>query len=96
MNCPHCFSAEIVKNGSHSVGTPKFLCTGCGRQFVEYPKKLPISQARKELTDRLLLERLSLAGITRVMGVSERWLQTYVNQKYERTPRQVEVKKREF
>jgi transposase-like protein len=93
MNCPHCFSAEIVKNGSNSVGTPKFLCKGCGRQFVEYPKKQPISQARKELIDRLLLERLSLAGIARVTGVSERWLQTYVNKKYECTPRQVEVKK---
>jgi hypothetical protein len=48
MNCPHCFSAEIVKNGSNSVGTPKFLCKGCGGQFVEYPKKSPIKKANKQ------------------------------------------------
>jgi insertion element IS1 protein InsB len=93
MNCPHCRSTEIVSNGSNSVGTPKLLCKECGRQFVESPKKQPISQETKALIDRLLLERVSLAGIARVTGVSERWLQTYVNEKYERTPRQVEVKK---
>lgn len=81
MNCPHCSSAEIVRNGSNSVGTPKFLCKGCGRQFVESPKKQPISQETKALIDRLLLERVPLAGIARVTGVSERWLQTYVNEK---------------
>lgn len=30
----------------------------------------------------LLLERISLAGIARVMGVSESWLQNYVNHLY--------------
>ena len=93
MNCPDCCSTEIVRNGSNSVGTPKFLCKGCGRQFVERPKKQPISQETKALIDRLLLERLSLAGIARVTGVSERWLQAYVNEKYARMPHQVEVKK---
>ncbi|CAN2042696.1 hypothetical protein GMMP15_80049 [Candidatus Magnetomoraceae bacterium gMMP-15] len=33
-------------------------------------------------TDRPLPERISLAGIARVVGVSERWLQNYVNEKY--------------
>jgi hypothetical protein len=28
------------------------------------------------------LERISLAGIARAVKVSEKWLQTYVNQKY--------------
>ena len=94
MNCPYCHSSEVVKNGYNLVGTPKFLCKGCGRQFVEQPKKQPISQETKALIDRLLQERLSLAGIARVTGVSERWLQTYVNDKYARTPRQVDVKKK--
>jgi hypothetical protein len=35
-----------------------------------------------------------LAGIARITGVSERWLQTYVNEKYQRVPRHVQVKKR--
>lgn len=35
-----------------------------------------------------------MAGIARITGVSERWLQTYVNDKYEQVPRQVQVKKK--
>ena len=45
------------------------------------------------MIDKLLLERISLAGIARVMGVSERWVQGYVNHKYQAVPRQVVVKK---
>ncbi|CAK0760963.1 hypothetical protein CCP3SC5AM1_2950003 [Gammaproteobacteria bacterium] len=50
------------------------------------PKKYPISDEKKKLIDRLLLERISLAGIARVAGVSESWLQKYVNEKYDQTP----------
>jgi len=38
-----------------------------------------------------LLERLSLAGIARVNGVSELWRQRYVNAKYAAVPRYVSV-----
>jgi len=38
------------------------------------------------LVDLLLLERLSLAGIARAVGVSQSWLQTYVNDVYEDMP----------
>ncbi len=39
----------------------------------------------------LLLEKIPLAGIARVAGVSEPWLQSYVNEKYQNVPRQVKV-----
>jgi insertion element IS1 protein InsB len=41
-----------------------------------------IYSATKELIDRLLLERLSLAGIARALKVSQQRLQDYVNRKY--------------
>jgi len=44
------------------------------------------------LIDRLLLEKISLAGIVRATGVSERWLQYYVNKKLGAVKREVEVK----
>jgi transposase-like protein len=94
MHCPYCHSIDIVKNGSNAVGTPKFLCKSCDRQFVENPKQQRISDETKELIDKLLLERIPLAGIARVTGVSERWLQSYVNEKYNEVPRQIEVKKK--
>jgi len=50
-----------------------------------------IDPATKELTDRLLLERLCLAGIARALKVSEQWLQDYVNRKYAQVGRTVQV-----
>lgn len=94
MNCPNCQSPEIIKNGSLTNGKPKYKCKSCGRQFVENPQKHPISQETKTLIDKMLLERESLAGIVRVTGVSARWLQDYVNDKYENISKQVTVSKK--
>ena len=95
MHCPSCGSTDIVKNGSLGNGKPKFKCNTCERQFVENPKKQPIPDSTKELIDKRLLEKIPLAGIARVTGVSERWLQAYVNTKYAQVPQQVNVKKNE-
>ena len=83
MNCPYCNSTNIIKNGTNMVGTSKFMCKDCRRQFVENPKHRRISEEQRLLIDRLLLEKIPLAGIARVVGVSERWLQDYVNKLYE-------------
>lgn len=90
MNCPRCNSTEIVKNGKLSSGNQSYRCKSCDKQFVLNPLKSPIKSETIELVDRLLLERLSLAGIVRVTGVSESWLQTYVNNKYKATKQQVD------
>ena len=92
-SCPRCDSTTIVRNGINATGKQNYLCQECGRQFVLDPLTSPISDEKKELIDRLLLERLSLAGIARVVQVSESWLQAYVNQKYQGIPRQLVVPK---
>jgi transposase-like protein len=71
MDCPRCGSDHGVKNGYLGNGKPKLKCQGGGRQFVEDPKRQPISEESRALIDKLLLERISLAGIARVRGVSE-------------------------
>lgn len=76
--CPKCESSKAVKNGHIHNGKQRFLCCECGRQFVENPTQ--------KLIDRLLLERISLAGIPRVVQVSEQWLQAYVLHKYAQVP----------
>jgi transposase-like protein len=98
MKCPRCNSEKIVKNGSIHNGKKKYMCKDCGRQFVKDPANKPISEEKKELIDKLLLEKIPLAGIARVTGVSEKWLQDYVNDKYASIPQKVEVtsKKRTF
>jgi len=94
MPCPKCHSQSFVKNGFNATNKQMYRCQDCGRQFVLNPEKSAISDENKSLIDRLLLERLSLAAIARVVGVSKSWLQRYVNKKYESVPRQVEVKKK--
>ncbi len=91
LACPTCNSTHVVKNGKIHNGKQNFRCRECGRQFVEDPQNKIIDPASKTLIDKLLLEKLPLAGIARVVGVSEPWLQSYVNQKYQNTPRQVTV-----
>ena len=91
MKCPRCGSDRIKKNGSIHNKKQKYQCNDCKRQFVENPKNVIISTETRNLTDRLLLEKIPLAGIVRAAEVSERWLQDYVNDKYEAVPRAVAV-----
>ena len=89
--CPSCGSHNIVKNGRIHNGKQNHKCRNCDRQLVINPQQKLIDQATKELIDKLLLEKLPLAGIARVCNVSESWLQGYVNQKYVGVPQQVSV-----
>src|SRR4028118_2056740 len=91
MNCPNCNSEYILKNGRTRSGKQNFKCRDCGRQFVMNPRHQPISKSTRQLIDRLLLEKISLAGIVRTTGVSQRWLQYYVNQKLGAVKREVQV-----
>jgi insertion element IS1 protein InsB len=91
MNCPECGSSNTVKNGSIRNGKPKHQCNSCKRQFVENPQSNAIPQETIDLIDKLLLEKIPLAGIARVTGVSESWLQNYANKKYKSVPKKVEI-----
>jgi len=92
MKCPICQNANIIKYGKIHNGKQRFECEECGRQFVENPENKIISEETKKLIDKLLVEKLPLAGIVRVTGVSQSWLQDYSNKKYEEIPKEVNVK----
>nr|WP_238549260.1 IS1 family transposase [Acaryochloris marina] len=91
MTCPNCRSQNVVKNGRIHNGKQNHKCKTCGRQFVEAPQQKRIDSSTKGLIDKLLLEKIPLAGIARVCDVSESWLQEYVNCKYEAVPRTVNI-----
>jgi insertion element IS1 protein InsB len=42
-----------------------------------------VSQQTKDLIDKLVLGKLSLAEISKITGISDQWLQIYVNAKYD-------------
>ncbi len=90
--CPACDSTHTVKNGKIHNGKQNFKCRDCGRQFVQNPQNKIIDEATKTLIDKLLLEKIPASGIARVAGVSEPWLQSYVNRKYQSVPQQVSVR----
>ena len=80
--CPTCGSDDVMKNGMTRRGKQNHKCRDCGRQFVQNPQAEPNGPDRLSKIKLLLLERILWAGIAGVMGVSESWLQTYVNQLY--------------
>ena len=92
LHCPSCQTTKIVKNGRIHNGKQNHKCRACGRQFVEDSQQKIISQETKSLIDKLLLEKIPLAGIAHVCDVSEPCLQDYVNRKYESIPREVNIK----
>ncbi len=84
--CPDCGCTNIKKNGHIHNGKQNHQCKECGRQFVENPTKKLISDEDKETIKMLLLERISLRGICRSMGVSLCWLLSFMVSLYENLP----------
>lgn len=86
MDCPHCHSPRVRKNGHTHYGKQNYHCAACGRQFVESGPDWFVDASDKAVIDKLLLERISLAGICRVCDVSMPWLLKYLKGLYESLP----------
>lgn len=69
--CPDCTFERTVENGHIHTGKQWYLCCTCGRQFIKTPANKVIDTATQGLVERLLLERISMAGIARAARVSE-------------------------
>lgn len=91
MNCPKCQLTKLIQYGQTDYGKPRFCCPDFGRQFVENLTRQAIARTTRQLIEKLLLKRRSLAGIARVRGVSERSLQMYINQKIYATSETVDI-----
>ena len=90
-SCPNCGSEEVSRNGQTRHGKQNYKCRECGRQFVLNPAWKAITKEQQELIQRMLLERISQAGIARVLQVSEDTVQRYVNARAFVVKKQVEV-----
>ena len=81
-NFPLCHSYHVVKKGHIHNSKQRFKYCDCDRQLIENPTTITISQQQTKtlvdqpkaaaLSDRLLLERISLAGIARVTQVFQK------------------------
>ena len=85
-SCSHCGSAKTKQNGHTHYGKQNHFCHTCRRQFVAGGQDWFVSEEDKSLINKLLLERISLAGICRVCGVSQAWLLAYLKQLHGQLP----------
>ena len=89
--CPQCQSPKYKKNGHIHNGKQNHQCKDCGRQFVECFEQDLVSEETRVLVERLLLERLSLRGICRAVGVKLKWLLGFIVNCFEALPDHLNV-----
>lgn len=91
MDCIHCHSTLVFKNGHTRSGKQNYGCNSCRRQFVEGGQAWFVDSKERLQIDKLLLERISLRGICRVMSVSLSWLLNYIKEVYDGLPDDLNV-----
>jgi len=79
------------KNGHIHNGKQNHHCHDCGRQFVRCFEQYRIAEEKRTLVERLLLERISLRGICRAVGVKLKWLLGFLVQCVEALPDHLHV-----
>lgn len=90
--CPRCQSPKYKKNGHIHNGKQNHQCKNCGRQFVDCFEQYLVSDDTRSLIERLLLERLSLRGICRAVGVGLKWLLGFLVTCFEALPDHLNVR----
>ena len=89
--CPQCGSRHYKRNGRIHTGKQNHKCKACGRAFVLVPENHVITAEQRALSERLLLERISLRGICRAIGVGLRWLLYFMTERFSAAPEHLYV-----
>lgn len=71
VNCPHCQSAKVVKNGKKANGTQNYKCKVCGKQFQSEYQYRGCDTKVKRLIIRMLLRNSGIRDICIVLQVSD-------------------------
>jgi insertion element IS1 protein InsB len=90
--CPQCGSRWYKRNGHIHTGKQNHRCKVCGRAFVLTPENSLITEAQRALIERLLLERISLRGICRAVGVGLQGLLQFMGERFQAVPEDLYVK----
>ena len=70
LNCYHCGSDQLARNGLTQNGKQRYLCSECGRTSRADPQPNGYTPAERERSLRAYHERSSLRGLSRTFGVS--------------------------
>jgi len=90
--CPQCKSSKYKKNWSHFTTANRTINAttvdaSSSSAFAQYL----ISEDKRALIERLLVERISLRGICRAVGVKLKWLLGFLVQCFETLPDHLHV-----
>jgi insertion element IS1 protein InsB len=80
------------RNGHMHTGEQNHCCKACGRAFVLVSENYVSTEEQRALIARLLLERISLRGICRAVGVGFRWLLQFMVERFQAAPEHLYVK----
>ena len=69
MNCPHCASTHIRKNG-HRRGKQNYICVSCDRQFIKSHSKRGYSDEIKKQCLTMYVNGTGFRAIERQTGVN--------------------------
>ncbi len=72
LNCPHCQSSKVVKNGRKKNGRQNLLCGNCSKQFLSQYQNKGADPAIKQLIIRLLERNSGIRDIEELLGISRR------------------------
>src|SRR5215831_20693077 len=90
--CPQCGSPWDKRNGHIHTDKQNHKCKLCGRAFVLVPENHVITEEQRVLIERLLLERISLRGICRTVGVGLQWLLQFMSARFQAAPDDLHAK----
>jgi insertion element IS1 protein InsB len=89
---PQCGSTWYKRNGHIHTGKQNHRYNVCSRAFVLVPENHLLTDEQRALVERLLLERRSLRGICRVVGVGLRWLLRFMVERFSEAPDHLNIK----
>ena len=84
--CPQCRSTWVKRNRHIHTGNHNYRCKVCGRAFVLNPEHPVITEEQRTRIERLLLERISLRGICRAVGVGLQGLLQFMVARFQAAP----------
>ena len=71
-----CKRSWSVHHDSKPHRKQRYVCKDCGRQFVENPPNKRTPQQLWDMVDKLLLEKIPIAGISRMTEISDMIIET--------------------
>lgn len=86
--CPHCHRTEpVIRHGTNRGGTARCRCKACNKTFTPAPNPRKTPPERQVQVLAALSERLSIAAVARMFGMSRQTVYDLLEKKRTTLPR---------